>query len=52
MPNRPKAYTRHQSRLDAITAVIKYYALIGVNEKLPTCLRTIDQRILLKYIEF
>ena len=34
MPNRPKAYTRHQSRLDPITAVIKYYALIGVNEKL------------------
>ena len=33
MPNRPKAYTRHQSRLDPITAV-KYYALIGVNEKL------------------
>ena len=34
MPNQPKAYTRHQSRLDPITAVIKYYALIGVNEKL------------------
>ena len=32
MPNQPKAYTRHQSRLEPSTAV--KYALIGVNEKL------------------